>query len=147
MLRFHSRGLKLVDYIDKLMQKYGCSKRALEHDFTRRNKWIPKILLLDDSKSLVNELMLTLDESRAAAWRVFHDADNDNARVGALRTLNESVFKQLEAMQSMGDVKQVSQKFESVISVNPDEALRKLLRGVFADDPVILEELFKQLKT
>jgi hypothetical protein len=147
MLRFHSRGLKLVDYIAKLAQKHNCSTRALEIDFSRRSEWIPKILMLDDAKALVGELMLTLSEQRTAAWRVFHEADNDSARVGALKLLGESVFRQIDAMQSMGDVQQVAQRIEGVLAVNPDEALNKILRGLFADDAEILAEAFKRLET
>jgi hypothetical protein len=147
MLRFHSRGLKLVDYIEKLMKKHDCSRRALEQDFSRRREWIPKILLLDNSENLVNELMLTLHEARNAAWRVFHESDNDSARVGALKLLNESIFRQIESMQSLGEVQQVTQKIEGVISVNPDEALNKILRGLFADEPDVLTETLERLKT
>ena len=145
MLRFHSRGLKLVDYIEKLATKHGCSKSALINDFTRRHNWIPEILLLDKSKDLVNELMLTLQEARTAAWRVFHEADNDNARVGALKLLGDSVFRQIEVLQSLGEIQQVPQRIEGTLSVNPDEALHKLLRGLFADEPHIITELLKQL--
>ena len=143
MLRFHSRGLKLSDYIEQLAQKHKCSKRALRADFSRRNKWLPQILLLDDTKGLVNELMLTLHEVRAAAWRVFHESDNDSARVGALKLLGESVFRQIEVMQSLGDLEKVPEKRESVLSVDPDKAFHEILRGVFANEPDILAEVFK----
>jgi hypothetical protein len=147
ILRFHSRGLKLSDYIEKLAKKHKCSNRALRNDFTRRHEWIPKILLLDNSKDLVNELMLTLQEARTAAWRVFHEADNDNARVGALKLLGDSVFRQIEVLQSLGEIQQVPQRIEGTLSVNPDEALHKLLRGLFANEPDVLAEVFKHVKT
>jgi hypothetical protein len=147
MLRFHSRGLKLVDYIEKLTNKYNCSRRAIESDFSRRNEWIPKILSLDDAKALVNELMLTLKEARTAAWRIFHEADNDNARVGALRFLGDSVFRQIEVMQSLGSLQQVPQRIEGTINMNPDEALHKLLRGLFANEPDVLAEVLDRLTT
>jgi len=143
MLRFHSRGLKLSDYIEQLAHKHKCSQKALRNDFSRRHKWIPQILLLDDMTGLVHELMLTLHEVRAAAWRVFLKADNDNARVGALKLLGEIVFRQIEVMQSLGDLKKVPEKRESVLSVDPDKAFHEILRGVFANEPDILAEVFK----
>jgi hypothetical protein len=122
ILRFHSRGLKLSDYIEKLAKKHKCSNRALRNDFTRRHEWIPKILLLDE-------------------------ADNDNARVGALKLLGDSVFRQIEVLQSLGEIQQVPQRIEGTLSVNPDEALHKLLRGLFANEPDVLAEVFKHVKT
>ena len=50
-------------------------------------------------------------------------------------------------MQSLGEVQQVAQKIEGVVSVNPDEALHKLLRGLFADDAELVAEAFKRLET
>jgi hypothetical protein len=92
MLDAVSTGLHPSAVIGQLAGKYQVSERCLWSDWERREKWVPLLLGLEKYAGFCDMIELKLNAVQKAAWSVYVEASNDNARVGALR----SVLKSLE---------------------------------------------------
>ena len=91
MLDAVSTGLHPSVVIAQLAEKHGLSEKALWSDWERRGKWVPLLLGLEKYAEFADELGHKLSAVQKTAWSVYLKASNDNARVGALRTILESL--------------------------------------------------------
>jgi hypothetical protein len=91
MLDAVSTGLHPSAVIAQLAEKYDLSEKVLWSDWERREKWVPVLLSLEKYAEFADTLGEKLNAVQKAAWRLYLKADNDNARVGALRTVLESL--------------------------------------------------------
>jgi len=57
----------------------------------RRNKWVPVLLNLEKYADFSDMAEQRLNAVQKAAWSIYLHASNDNARVGALKTVLESL--------------------------------------------------------
>jgi hypothetical protein len=95
------KGVGLKVAADDLARKYGVSVNAIYRDWSRREKWMPQILRLQDH-SIVYELLYGMRQIIPNAWYEYSTADNSNARIGSLRVLKETYAEILEKLQSLG---------------------------------------------
>ena len=86
-----STGLHPSVVVAQLAEKYGLSEKALWSDWERRGNWVPLLLGLEKYAGFADELGHKLNAVQRAAWSVYLKASNDNARVGALKTILESL--------------------------------------------------------
>jgi len=100
MLDAVSTGLHPSAVIAQLAGKYGLSEKALWSDWERRGKWVPLLLSLEKYAEFADELEHKLNAVQKAAWSVYLKASNDNARVGALRTILESLEVHRDLVQT-----------------------------------------------
>jgi len=105
MLDAVSTGLHPSAVIGQLAGKYGVSERALWSDWERREKWVPVLLGLERYGGFVDMVEERLNAVQKAAWSIYLKASNDNARVGALRTV-------LEALEIHRDIVQTKEVLE-----------------------------------
>jgi hypothetical protein len=91
MLDAVSTGLHPSVVVGQLAAKYGVSERCLWSDWERRDKWVPVLLGLEKYASFCAMVEQKLSAVQKAAWSVYLKASNDNARVGALRVVLESL--------------------------------------------------------
>ena len=91
MLDAVSTGLHPSAVITQLADKYDITERALWNDWLRRDKWISLLLNLEKYAEFTEMIEQKLNAVQKAAWSVYLKASNDNARVGALRTVLESL--------------------------------------------------------
>jgi hypothetical protein len=91
MLDAVSTGLNPSSVITQLAEKYDVAERALWSDWERRAKWVPVLLELERYAEFAEVLGQKLNAVQKAAWSVYLKASNDNARVGALKTVLESL--------------------------------------------------------
>lgn len=89
MLSKHSSGLSLSENVKELSLKYNITRRALYYDWKIRKHWLPVILGLEDSETVFYELLDQHRELKRLALKEYLQADNSNARVGALRLLRD----------------------------------------------------------
>ena len=57
----------------------------------RRDKWVPQLLGLGKYAEFTEILEHKLGAVQKAAWSIYLKADNDNARVGALKVVLDSL--------------------------------------------------------
>ena len=74
-----------------MSEKYDVTERALWSDWVRRKKWVTILLNLEKYAEFTQMIEHKLGAVQKAAWSVYLKASNDNARVGALRTVLESL--------------------------------------------------------
>jgi len=91
MLDAVSTGLHPSAVITQLAEKYDVTERALWSDWVRRKNWVPILLNLEKYAEFTQMIEHKLGAVQKAAWSVYLHASNDNARVGALRTVLESL--------------------------------------------------------
>lgn len=99
MLDAVSRGLHPSAFIPQLAEKYAVSERALWSDWQRRKTWVPVVLGLEEYSGFCNEIKQRLNAVQKAAWRILVEASNDSAKVGALRTVLETLKAHAEIVQ------------------------------------------------
>jgi hypothetical protein len=91
MLDAVSTGLHPSSVVGQLAEKYGVSEQCLWNDWTRREKWVPVLLALEKYAVFADIVESKLNAVQKAAWSLYLQADNDNARVGALKVVLDSL--------------------------------------------------------
>ena len=105
MLDAVSSGLHPAAVVAQLAEKYDVSERALWSDWQRREKWVPVLLGLERFAEFTDVVGEKLSAVERATWSICLKASNDNARVGALRTV-------LEALEIRRDIVQAREVVE-----------------------------------
>jgi hypothetical protein len=91
MLDSVNRGFHPSAIVDQLAEKYSVSERCLWSDWERREKWVPALLGLEKFAGFADSIEAKLNAVQKAAWSIYVHADNDNARVGALKVVLDSL--------------------------------------------------------
>jgi predicted amidohydrolase YtcJ len=91
MLDTVNKGFHPAVVIGQLAEKYKVSERCLWSDWERRMKWVPVLLGLEKYTGFAEGIEAKLNAVQKAAWSIYVHADNDNARVGALKVVLDSL--------------------------------------------------------
>jgi hypothetical protein len=113
MLDAVSTGLHPSAVIAQLAEKYGVGERCLWSDWQRRAKWVPLVLGLEKYAEFADVVGQRLNAVQKAAWTIYLNASNDNARVGALRTVLEALEIHSEIVQT-GEIVERLDRLEEV---------------------------------
>ena len=123
MLDAVSTGLHPSVVVGQLAGKYGVSERCLWSDWERREKWVPLLVSLEKYAGFAEMVEQRLNAVQKAAWSIYLKASNDNARVGALRTVLEA----LEIHGSIVQTKEVIDRLDRLEEIAGEQ--RKRERG------------------
>jgi len=91
MLDTICKGFHPSAVINQLAEKYHVSERCLWSDWERREKWVPILLDLEKYSGFAQVIESKLNAVQKAAWSIYLRGDNDNARVGALKVVLDSL--------------------------------------------------------
>ena len=91
MLDAVNKGFHPSAVVGQLVEKYGVSERCLWSDWARREKWVPTLLGFEKFAGFAESFEAKLNAVQKAAWSIYVHADNDNARVGALKVVLDSL--------------------------------------------------------
>ena len=91
MLDAVCKGIHPSAVIGQMAEKYKVSERGLWSDWERREKWVPILLSLGKYADFAGAIESKLNAVQKAAWSIYLRADNDNARVGALKVILDSL--------------------------------------------------------
>ena len=122
MLDAVSSGLLPSAVVGQLAGKYGVSERCLWSDWQRRAKWVPLLLNLEKYGGFAEMVEQKLNAVQKAAWSVYLKASNDNARVGALRTV-------LDALEIHGSIVQTKEVIERLDRLEESAKKQMMVRG------------------
>lgn len=103
MLRDKGRGVSLKVLVESLSKKYGIAEKTIYNDWAKRSEWAPQISQRSDP-NMLDEQFAGLKQILAAAWALSISADNDSAKVGALRLAQDTHLKIIDLQQSLGIV-------------------------------------------
>jgi hypothetical protein len=90
LLKMEGSGFSTIDIVKHLSQKYGVSERQLYYDYEKRKIWQTMIQQLADPEALMLKIINRYEQIYQKASFIQLQADNDNARIGALRTMLEA---------------------------------------------------------
>jgi hypothetical protein len=116
MLDAVSTGLNPSVVVAQLAEKYCVSERCLWSDWQRRDKWVLVILGLEKYADFGDMVGQRLNAVQKAAWSIYLKASNDNARVGALRTvlaaleIHSDIVQTQDILDRLDKLEQVAKK-------------------------------------
>ena len=100
MLDTVSKGFHPSVVISQMAEKYEVSERCLWSDWERRENWVSIIMGFDKYAGFVEAAEGKLNAVQKAAWTMYSRASSDNARIGALKILLESLELQSNTVLS-----------------------------------------------
>jgi len=122
MLDDVTKGFHLSTVITQLAEKYKVSEACLYKDWERRGQWMPIVMGLDKFAEFTDIIESKLNAVQRAAWALYTRADNDSARVGALKVvldsleiysntvLSKQVLERLERVEELAEKKEKEEK-------------------------------------
>lgn len=116
MLYMHHCQISLGVMMETLSKKYNVSPETIHSDFTRRDSWIPLIIGNPEGEAFIKRLIEELHQARGRGWRLLANTNlNENARVGALRTVIHCIGFEVELLQSLGKMPKVPERLQQEI--------------------------------
>jgi hypothetical protein len=85
-------------------------------DWERRESWVPVLLGLEKYGCFADVIEKKLNAVQKAAWSIYLQADNDNARVGALKVVLDSlgvhgtIVQTREVLERLDKLEEVAEK-------------------------------------
>lgn len=89
LLNLRSRGISLSQAVKELAERYGVSPRQLYYDWKSRGQWMEEMLDVKDKDTFLLDLVSNHKEIYRLASLEYLKAENENARIGALRLLRD----------------------------------------------------------
>jgi len=121
MLDYISKGIPLHTIVNDLAVAFERKPATIYKDFENMAHWAPQILTLRDDKlaySLVNNIKQVIPN----AWYEYKQADNSNAKIGALRLIMEATLKLAQLLQSLGKMEKVTEAIRFEVKWLDDES-------------------------
>lgn len=110
MLKLYFRGVATTDWVQKLANKYDVAESTIYRDWRNREEWVDEVFEIGDVMSSVDANMAELSNVKEEAWRVYHKAKDYNKKIGALKTIKNSVKDKLKLLQSLGEIHKEADK-------------------------------------
>jgi len=132
----HLIGQEHPQIIAALQPKYGGNAATYYNDWSRRKEWLQDIIKVGDAETWSNELIAEVHETRAGLWRIAVNSEiQDAVRLGAFKLLQDSLIREIEALQSLGLLPKVAEKLEQKNGIMEE---RRILLDVTEDEDAIL---------
>ena len=113
---------KLAESLTKQYENAGIKHvvtfDALEKDWDRHSQWEPLVWAVFDAKGDAEKSLRVLQFAREKSLSLMDGADNDNAKVGAIRSLVETVKAEIQLSQSLGTLPRVNMEPSVKVDVN-----------------------------
>lgn len=114
------------------------SLRTIQDDIKTIYDWLPEIMGIKESgERVTSELVATLRVTQSRALNLAETADNDNAKVGALRATGEAVSREADIRLKTGLLSAVPQRIEVISNVDVEGLIERSIPAIienFMDD-------------
>jgi hypothetical protein len=120
LLNLRCNGVLLSEAVKSLSAKYGVSERQVYADWRCRSRWMSWFVDLGKGSDALRDVLARHESIYASASREYRSAQNDSARIGALRLMRDLDTDLVEFMVT-GDLLSRVEALEEVKGVNPDE--------------------------
>jgi hypothetical protein len=110
-LEYYFLGVKSSEWIPVVAKRYGVKPQAIRSDWTRRSKWIPNLQNQLDSQARFSERLVLLDTLTKKAYAMTRTADNDSAKIGAIRTCGALIGQYFDIMTAH-DLEDLKERIE-----------------------------------
>jgi len=116
MLNLLCKGVSFNQIVEDFATKYNVKPATIYQDWHRRQRWMSYITQLNDP-TVINELLQGLRQIIPNAWYEYKQADNTNAKIGALRVLRETYLTIIEVLQSIGRIEKMPEELQATVKV------------------------------
>jgi len=93
LLRMEGLGLSVTEIVKELSVKAQVSERTVYKDFQSRSFWQPTVQQYEGLERTYHKNLNRLEQIYRKASLIYLNADNDNAKVGALRLMLDIVMR------------------------------------------------------
>jgi len=96
MLDMAFSGIRCSEWVPTLAEKYEVSESAIWNDWSRRARWMPQLVQMDESALKMSELIGRLERALTRAYGLMLTTTNEPVRIGASRTvgsLSKTLFE------------------------------------------------------
>lgn len=146
MLELHYAGLNPAKIVETVAQKYDVNKKTVERDWNRRDTWEKLIWAAVDAKTDFKKLLNYLTLAEEAAYNLSKTATPDFAKVGALKTLIETVARHIELQQSLGILHKEPERLEIEQKALYVSVAKVLIEVVKKDNPKLVPIIYEALE-
>jgi len=116
LLRLTLKGNKPSDAVSDISEKFDVTERTVWEDWNNRNEWLQNIITLQESDKLLRSLLFEMRVVREELWKTYEEADNSNARVGALRALQKNIKSVSDVLEDR-EVEELEERIETLEKV------------------------------
>ncbi len=120
LLNLRCNGVLLSEAVKSLSAKYGVSERQVYADWRCRSRWMSWFIDLDGGSEALRDILARHESIFSDASREYRRAQNDSARIGALRLMKDINLDVAEFLVQADLLRRV-ETLEEVKGVNPDE--------------------------
>lgn len=89
---------------------------AIRADWNRRDKWLNHVVRINEG-TFLTELVAGMDEAVQQCWAVYTRTKNDNAKIGALRTVIGGKSRMGLLLMKAGVIQQAPQYIETNMTI------------------------------
>ena len=95
-------GTKPSVFISELAAKYKVKEETLWVDWGKRGEWSWLLFQLENAKTVLQHRLYELKKAKQKCFQIMETADNDSAKVGAIKQLQEIIKLEFQIYQSVG---------------------------------------------
>jgi len=146
LLKLKQSGLLNQKSITKLADNEGVKPHTLWQDWSRRDLWLKEMAQIEQTRSMVLEILHEFKSVREEAWKTYTAArtvNNYNAAVSALSMITKNLIEEMKFRQSLGVMEKapIEMKIEQLQNIK--QAVVFLVDTIEKEDPSLLPQLLK----
>jgi hypothetical protein len=96
----------------RVAEQIGMGEKEVREAYYRYIDEVAPLMAAPSADAEIAEALRTLDDVKQRLWEIADKGKNDNARVGAARTIVDITFRSLDLRQNLGLLPQPSQVFD-----------------------------------
>jgi len=137
MLYYDRLGLRPVDWIPNVAEKYGCSLEAVKKDWAERKRWMQTYLKIDDVENMALDILLDYEISLNDTRKLYDEAKDVKTKIQTLWLRFKAIQMKMDYLKELGALGKIKSEFtitNSLYSRNRDEEvypLKKKKREMF----------------
>lgn len=111
MLYYDRLGLKAVEWIPIVAEKYGCSTEALKKDWAERKRWMQTYLKIDDVENMALDILLDYETSLNDARKLYDEAKDVKTKIQTLWLRFKAIQMKMDFIKELGALGKIKSEF------------------------------------
>jgi hypothetical protein len=100
-------GLKPVDWVPKIAQKYGCTVEAVKKDWSERKKWMQTFLKINDVENLALDILLDYEIGLIDACKLYDEAEDPKIKIQTLWLRFKAIQMKMDYLKGLGALEKI----------------------------------------
>ena len=111
MLFYDRLGLKAVNWIPKITEKYGCSFEAVKKDWGERKRWMQSYFKIDDVENMAMELLLDLETALSDACKLCEETNDVKFKIQTFWLRFKGIQMKMDYLRELGALDKIKSEF------------------------------------